>query len=233
MPTNNTVEAVAPGTKRTPSESVAFGRAQWTRKWRVFASQWSQPQLMKLAQATLGESAIHSSQIKGFATGQLRDPAPKLLIAVGQLNAAIAEANGKGPGVFSDHPQCPGHLQDLWEGKSFMTDADGVPLDAIGCFEAFTGLIDLGLDVRSGTLCAETMPHVNKAVGKMLRFALMTNGRDVLDIPQSDDVFNRLVWGKEVTAMELEAAVDIIAEMAGITTDQLWDEAIMPAVASS
>ena len=94
MPTITSAEPVAPGVKRTPSECVAYGRQQWTRKWKVFASQWSQPQLMKLAAAVLGESAIHSSQIHGFTSGKLRDPAPKVLLAIGQLNKAIAYANG-------------------------------------------------------------------------------------------------------------------------------------------
>ena len=77
MPTAAIAPPKAPSEARVPSEAVAFGKAQWTRKWKVFASQWTQLQLMKLAKETLGEAAIHSSQIHGFTTGKLRDPAPR------------------------------------------------------------------------------------------------------------------------------------------------------------
>ena len=231
MPTSTHVEPVAPGVKRTPSESVAFGRRQWQRKWRTFAAQWSQPALMKLSKQTLGEAALHSSQIHGFTTGKLRDPAPKVLLAVGQLNLAIAAANGfwKLP---PDSPECPGVLSDLWQGKAWMCDAQGQPLGPLDCFAAFSGMIDLGLDVRSGTLSPENMPAVSKALGRYLRFALMDQGTDVMDVPVDESVTSRLIWGKDVKAGELEAVIDQIAELAGVSTDQVWDEAIQPALAS-
>ena len=233
MPTTRNIEPVAPGVKRTPSESVAFGRRQWQRKWRTFAAQWSQPQLMKLASATLGEAALHSSQIHGFTTGKLRDPAPKVLLAIGQLNMAIAEMNGFTGPLQEDQPSCPGTLDDLWLGKNHMVDADGHPLGPLECFAAFSGMIDLGLDIRSGTLSEESMPVVSKAVGKYLRFSLMDQGIDVMDIPADKSVISRLIWGKEVAAFELEGALEQIAEKAGVSADEVWDTCLMPALAAN
>ena len=64
-------------------------------------------QLIKLAEATLGTKAIHSSQIHGFTTGKLRDPSPKLMMALGELNLAIAKANGE---AIKSRYTCPGTL---------------------------------------------------------------------------------------------------------------------------
>ena len=235
MPTAAIAEPVAPGQARTPSQSVAFGRHQWTRKFRVFSSQWSQPGLMKLAAATLGEAAIHSSQIFGFATGKLRDPAPKVILALGQLNLAIAAANGKAD-LPPHHPQCPGTASELWQDKRYMTDADGKPLDAVGCYLAITGQIDLGCDVRSGVLSKETMPAISKAVGKYLRFKLMEQGIDFMEMENANTpeglLLDRVVYGKALTVSELTNADELIAKAAQVPVDQLWDEAIMPAVAT-
>ena len=110
MPTAAIAPPKAPSEARVPSEAVAFGKAQWTRKWKVFASQWTQPQLMKLAKETLGEAAIHSSQIHGFTTGKLRDPAPKVLLAIGQLNLAIWPRLTKVLCVKTCLPSTPGAL---------------------------------------------------------------------------------------------------------------------------
>ena len=239
MPTATNIDPKPPGVQRTPSEAVAFGRRQWQRKWRTFAAQWSQPALMKLAKETLGEAALHSSQIHGFTTGKLRDPAPKVLLAIGQLNMAIAIANSldnpviRKKGMSLDLPNVPSREAHLWQGMSWMTDAKGNPLGPLECFAAFSGLIDLGLDVRSGTLSAENMPAVSKALGRYLRFALMERGTDVMEVPVDKSVFSRLVWGKIISGPELEAVIDQIAEAAGVSTDQVWDECITPTLAAN
>ena len=238
MPTAATAEPVAPGQARTPSQSVAFGRAQWTRKWRTFAAQWSQPQLMKLAAATLGEAALHSSQIHGFSTGKLRDPAPKVLLAIGQLNLAIAAAN-QGLKLPKDQPSCPMTMDDLWSPKKWMTDSKGEALGPLECFAAFTGMLDLGLDVRSGSLCEEVMPAVSKSIGKYLRFKLMEQGHDCMEIGMGEAenpegaLLQRLIFNKTLKVIELENAEQTIANACGVPVDQLWDEAVMPAIAAN
>ena len=90
MPTNVTANPVQPGETRTIDEAIAFGRETWQALWRPFSRQWSQPALIKLAAATLKVRALHSSQIHGWNTGKLKDPSPKLMLAVGLLNLSIA-----------------------------------------------------------------------------------------------------------------------------------------------
>ena len=226
MPTAVTAEPVPPGQARTPSQSVAFGRDQWTRLWSRFARQWSQPGLMKLAAATLGEAALHSSQIHGFTTGKLRDPAPKVLLAIGQLNAAIAAANGEAD-LPPHHPTCPKTLGELWQHKNYMKDAEGNPLDAIGCFEAFTGQIDLGMmGVRAASFDDESMPAVCKAVGKLIRMDLGKQGIDVTDIPDDSSVYHQLVHNKVVKGFDFMENLSTIAKESGIAEDLLFDTAM-------
>ena len=226
MPTAVAAEPVAPGQVRTPSQSVAYGRQQWTRQWGRFARQWSQPGLMKLAAATLGEAALHSSQIHGFTTGKLRDPAPKVLLAIGQLNAAIAAANGEAD-LPPHHPTCPKTMGELWQHKNYMKDADGNPLDAIGCFEAFTGQIDLGvMGVRGASFNPESMPAVSKAVGKLIRMELASKGIDFTDQPQDDSLFSQLVYGKTIDGVDFGLGVAEIAAASGIAEDLLFDTAM-------
>ena len=242
MPTKNLAEAVAPGRMRTPSESYAFGRQQWQRKWRTFSSQWSQPQLMKLAEKTLGEKVLWSSQIRGWATGELRDASAKIIMAAGQLNLAIAAANGVEVELSKFAPRCPQEASDLWKGKHWMVGKEGLVLGPTECFEAYAGLLDLGVDVRSGVLSKKTMPAVSKAMGKYLRFRLMKDGIDFMDNDwmakpdqpsKAELLMQRLCMGQEVGVAELENAIEVVAAGAGISADQLWDEAVMPTLANT
>ena len=109
-------------------------------------------------------------------------------------------------------------------------------LAAVGCFLAFTGQIDLGCDVRSGVLSKDTMPAVSKALGKYLRFKLMERGIDFMEMDNQGTpegkLLDRVIYGKTLTVSELTNADELIAEAAQIPVDQLWDEAIMPAVAA-
>ena len=165
MPTRPDTVARGPNEpgQATPSEQVAFGRQQWVRKWRVFASQFSQPQLMKLAASVLGEQAIHSSQIHGFSTGKLRDPAPKVLLSIGRLNLAIARSNGSDDAAEGE--RCPGSLTELWSGKKWLTDEQGKPMGPYEVFGAVTGLIDLGTD-NAVDIDPADQAAVSKSLGK-------------------------------------------------------------------
>ena len=242
MPTKNLAEPVAPGQTRTPSESYAFGRQQWRRKWSTFSGQWTQPQLMKLAMKTLGEKVLWSSQIQGWATGELRDASAKVIMAAGQLNVAIAAANGAEVEMEEFAPRCPQEASDLWKNKHWMVGKEGLILGPVECFQAYSGLLDLGVDVRSGVLSRDTMPAVSKAVGRYLRFRMMREGIDFMenewmdrpDQPtQAEMLVQRLCMGKTVKVAELENGYEVIAFSAGISADQFWDEAIMPALANT
>ena len=231
MPTLTTAEPKAPSEKRTPSEAVAFGRLQWTRKFRVFASQWSQPQLMKLAAATLGENCLHSSQIHGFTTGKLRDPAPKVLMVIGELNAAIAKANG----ADIDAMPIPQTLADLYKGKRWMTDADGLPLGPYEVFGAVTGMIDLGTDAAVD-INKKNVDAVAKSLGKFLRLKLIERGVDFMDPDDfnpsdaGEQLVYNLVHNKKVTAADITAHIDDIAACAQMSIGDVEEMAIRPAL---
>ena len=242
MPTKNLAAAVAPGQARTPSESYAFGRQQWRRKWSTFSGQWTQPQLMKLAEKTLGEKVLWSTQIRGWQTGQTRDSTVKVIMAVGHLNTAIAAANGAEVEMEEFAPRCPQEASDLWKGKHWMVGKEGLILGPAECFQAYSGLLDLGVDVRTGILCKESMPEVSKSVGRYLRFQLIKQGIDFMENdwmenprqPSAGELLvQRLCMGKTIKAAELEHSAEVIAAEAGVSTDQLWDEAVMPALSNT
>ena len=217
----------------TPSEQVAFGRQQWVRKWRVFASQFSQPQLMKLAAAVLGEQAIHSSQIHGFSTGKLRDPAPKVLLSIGRLNMAIARSNGCAEA--GEGEKCPGNLSELWRGKKWLTDARGLPMGPYEVFGSVTGIIDLGTD-NAIDIDPADQAAVSKSVGKFIRSKLMEQSRDfmetaeMIEMKSTCPVIEELVFSKEVDAAQLTAYLPEIADICGVSLDQLIDFAVAPII---
>ena len=231
MPTAAIAPPKAPSEARVPSEAVAFGKAQWTRKWKVFASQWTQPQLMKLAKETLGEAAIHSSQIHGFTTGKLRDPAPKVLLAIGQLNLALAAANGGSlrTDLPPHHPKCPGVHSDLWQGKHWMQDPEGYAMGPQEVFEVITGMVDLHSDepmiVHDGNVEA-----VCQSIGKFMRVKLSEQGIDWFEIycEGDDDVMHQLIRGKLLPPQEVMDHKEQICEICKCTMDELLEHAVLP-----
>ena len=233
MPTRN--DAVAKGPSETssalPSESVAFGRVQWTRKWRVFAGQFSQPQLMKLAFAVLGEQALHSSQIHGFATGKLRDPAPKVLLVIGLLNLAIARSNGcKEAG---EGPKCPQSMAPLWEGKKWLVDESGAPMGPVEVFLAITGQIDLNTEGLV-QIDPEHQAAVSKSLGKYARTKLMEHQIDFMDseemagLREICPIIEELIYGKEVDAAQLTAHLPDLALACEVDLEEVVDFAVQP-----
>ena len=230
MPTSQVAEPAAPGSKRTPSQAVAFGRAQWQRKWRTFASQWTQPQLMKLAAAAFEENALHSSQIHGFTSGKLRDPAPKVLMVIGYLNQALAAANGHGTaGEF----KIPGKMADLYRDKHHMTLADGTPMGPAEVFLAVSGIVDLkndgDLDIND-----ENVEHVCKSLGKYLRTKLMQQGIDFMDPEVMADwgkdrpVLEKLIYGQPIPPQDIDTLM--LAKFCGVDEEELLDHAVAPAL---
>jgi len=225
MPTVPAPQAKSPEEKRLPSEAVAFGKQQWTRKWKTFARQWSQPKLMKLAKETLGEAALHSSQIHGFTTGTLRDPAPKVIFAIGQLNLAIAKANnGKIRGELPRwHPRCPGTLSDLWLGKHWLKDVEGFALGPVGVFEVISGIINVFPDdfdlIRAGGV-----EQMSSLIGKFMRLRLGELGKDWYSSKTGDFFIDTLLFGGTVDDSTLLIdRIGHICLMCRCTEDELID----------
>jgi hypothetical protein len=201
-------------------DELELGRRQWTVAWRRFARQWTQPQLLKLADAIMGGRYLHSSQISGFATGKLREPAPKVFMVIGRLNQALACG------------RVPVALQDLAANKKFIADKDGLALDAVGCFLAFTGSLDLGVgDDRS--IPEEQVEEANRRLGKFVRAQLTDAGVDFIEelpnlMAENGAVVKSVLLGIPMAADELTESLPSIAAMLQtkgieITNESLWD----------
>ena len=106
MPTFITGEPKGPAEDRTVDEALAYGKQQWSAVWAGFARQWSQPALIKLAEATRHQGNPFESDPR-MTSGKLRDPSPKLMMSLGELNLAIAKANGE---AITSRYTCPGTL---------------------------------------------------------------------------------------------------------------------------
>ena len=188
---------------------------------------------MKLAASVLGEQAIHSSQIHGFSTGKLRDPAPKVLLSIGRLNLAIARSNGctdAGEGEM-----CPGILSELWSDKKWLTDEQGKPMGPYEVFGAVTGIIDLGTD-NAIDIDPADQAAVSKSLGKFIRTKLMEAGIDFMDssemaaLSKTCPIVEELIFNKEVDAAQLTAYLPELADVCEVSLDQLVDFAVAPIV---
>ena len=186
--------------------------------------------MIKLAEATLGTKAIHSSQIHGWTSGKLRDPSPKLMMSLGELNLAIAKANGE---AITSRYSCPGTLSKLWQHKTWLKDAQGAPLGPSGIFEAITGMIDLEVNLER-QISSQAESLVSQALGKTLRMELAKQGIDWLDeimtLKEQAPCIESLLMGKEVRGSEITDQLEELAKIADMTPDQLWSMAVAPSL---
>jgi hypothetical protein len=230
MPTFiNNADPVAPGQPRSIDETIAFGRQQWQATWRVWARQWSQPALIKIAAETLKCRAIHSSQVAGFSNGSLRDPSPKLLLAIGELNLAMARSQGiTGLG---DGPTCPGTLERSWKDKVLLRNPDGAPMGPLDVVAACMGLVDLQVDTEHHIPTSHEAAAA-KATGKYLRLSLAKQGIDWMDempeLRRRCPSLEALLMGHTVSGDQLVAELPALAAATSVTADELWSLAIAP-----
>ena len=233
MPTFVNAEPVAPGQSRSIDECIAFGRQQWQATWRVWARQWSQPALIKLAAETLQCRALHSSQVAGFSNGTLRDPSPKLLLAIGELNLAIARSHGERG--LPEGPRCPGAVERFWKDKRWLVNGDGSPMGPTDVFAACAGLVDLGVDAER-LLPTGSEVAVAKSTGKFLRLALAKRGIDWMEelpeLRRECPSLEPLLMGKPVSGDQLVDELPALAATADVTVDELWGLAVQPHLGS-
>ena len=195
--------------------SCLEGREQFRKAFKAFSRQWSQPQFLALAKAALKDNVIHSSQLSGFATGTLKDPAPKVLYALGLFNEALAAE------------ALPEALSDLWKGREAMHTPSGAVLGPAEVFLAFVGALDLGLsNVREIPL--ELEGSVSAAFGKWVRLTLASKGVDFVvedhqRLVESASSFKGLLAGKTVKGEELVRDLPVIAEELKVTEGECWD----------
>jgi len=229
MPTSKAAKPKAPGQKRNVSETVAFGREQMSKIARPFFNQWSQPAFLKLASATLGERCIHSTQIKGFSDGSLRDASMKPIISLGTLNEAIARSQGiKSVG---DGLKCPGALKDLWQDKVYMRDNKGKPIGPEALLCIFGGLVDLKIgETKEIPVSKEKL--VSKALGKHLRMSLQRQDYDWLDkvkeLNKKCPIAESLLMGKPVKGVQIVSQLNKISAISKEPSEDLWQLVISP-----
>ena len=229
MPTSKAAKPKAPGQKRNVSETVAFGREQMSKIARPFFNQWSQPAFLKLASATLGERCIHSTQIKGFSDGSLRDASMKPIISLGTLNEAIARSQGiKSVG---DGLKCPGALKDLWQDKVYMRDSKGKPIGPEALLCIFGGLVDLKIgETKEIPVSKEKL--VSKALGKHLRMSLQRQDYDWLDkvkeLNKKCPIAESLLMGKPVKGVQIVSQLNKISAISKEPSEDLWQLVISP-----
>jgi hypothetical protein len=218
-----------------PSSLMPKGHKQWQSKWSIFASQWTQPQLMKLADLALGEPCLHSSQIHGFRTGKLKEPGPKVLMVIGYVNLVIAAANKDEEAMATCPYTLPATASRLFFGKNWMKTPEGKALGPLEVFQAFCGILDLQCD---GDLQVEEseMEAVSKAVGKFVRKKLINANIDFMDNDvvskwNQPALMERLIYGKALTAAELIEHLDDISLEIGVEREEVIELAIKPAQA--
>lgn len=215
----------------TLDEELEGGRQQWTVAWRRFARQWTQPQLLKLADSVMGGRYLHSSQISGFATGKLREPSPKVFVVIGRLNQALATGQLQSQFLQAEQQSLWDEKESLWKDKKFLTDKEGNPLDAVGCFRAFTGELDLGLGtVRS--IPDDQVDEANKRLGRYVRGQLAKAGVDFIEelpdlMSESGTFVQSVLLGQPMTADDLVESLPALESMLKarklkVTADELW-----------
>ena len=221
MPTISNSAPVPPSDSQTVGEAMAYGHKQWQAVWRPFARQWSQPKLIKLAENTLKEKVVHSSQINNFNNGSLRDPAPKVLLAIGRLNLAIAKSNGEDVNGL----KCPPSMAELWHGFFWMCNPDGTPMGPADVFLTLAGQVDHGVDF-SRQIPQELESEACRSVARYLRLTLAKNGCDWMDelqrLKKFSPISEILLMGGIVAGDFLVRELDNLGKMIGQKGDTIW-----------
>lgn len=206
------------------------GSAAFAPWWTGWLSQYTQPQLLREAEEYLGARLFHSSQMGGFRTRKLRDPAPRVFLAVGYLNVAHGHSLGIAPDRIEEVPdiglpkKLPESLRGIWEGREPLCDAFGVVVGPVGLFEAFTGLraVPVRIDRR---IAPEDEAAACQELGRYLRLRLPTLGVDWLsNLPELRTqcaVIEDLLMGRTVNGDRLLTQMSKLAAIADTTEDEL------------
>ena len=208
------------------------GSLQFFAAFRAFSSQFTQTQLIKLAEAHLGTRAFHSSQIGGFNKGVLNEPGPKVFMALGALNIALARSIGHPEELIEQRPELPysptlpGGLGYCWEHRLPLLDSEGIAMGPVGLFEAFCGLRELGTS-NGRHLAAGEHAAASKALGAFLRGHYARHNIDwfsSLDALSADcPIVRPLLLDQFVPGEQLLQDLDQIGDSVGLSGNALWD----------
>lgn len=208
------------------------GNIQFFAAFRCFSRQFTQTQLIKLAEAHLGTRAFHSSQIGGFNKGFLVEPAPKVFLALGAVNIALARSIGHPEELIEQCPQLPyprtlpGAMHYCWNDRIPLLDANNVAMGPVGLFEAFCGLRELGSDLGR-LLAPEAHIEASKLIGAFLRAHYARHNIDWFsnldEISATCPTVRPLVLDQFVPGEELLQNLDQIGNAIGLNGSALWE----------
>jgi hypothetical protein len=207
------------------------GVAQFAAVWRAFSSQWTQPQILKMWAEYLGTRALHSSQIDSLKRQQLSEPGPKMFLAIGYVNCALARSNNHPEHLIEKvadigyAPTLPGTLQHLWLHRKPLLDAQGVAMGPTGVFEAFCGLRDLPSSNRP-SLTGTEAEIACRAIGSYLRMQLPKLGIDwysqLPELSKQCPTVHPLLMGDLINGDRLAQDLPDLALLSGTSTESLW-----------
>jgi len=228
-PTITNADPVSPTKELDFLGNLSFGRKQFSLSFRVFSKQFSQPELILLAKLVLDTNALHSSQISGFQRDTLRDPSPKLLVALGLIMQAIARTQGvKG---LPKGIKLPATKDHLWRDKQYMRNSNGSPMGPTDMFAAFAGLTDLGVSTAKN-IPVRKEKAVAKSLGKYMRLALAKLDIDyvseIVSLKKKSKTIEKLVMNKPVSGASIVQDLPALARLAEQGEEDLWGIAISP-----
>jgi len=207
------------------------GVAQFAGPWRAYTSQWTQPEILKLWADYLGTRALHSSQIGSLKTCALTEPGPKMFLAIGYVNVALARSNGHPEHLIERvadigyPPRLTGALEKTWIHCRAFVDAEGIALGPTGVFEAFCGLRDLPSSDRPSLTGAEAETAC-RAIGAYLRMQLPKLGIDwysqLPELAQQCPTVHPLLMGDFIDGDRLAQDLPELAQLSGTSTESLW-----------
>lgn len=119
-------------------DAARQGFAKLIERWMTI-NHWSHPVMTKLGKACLDDVAwFHSSQISGLRTGKLRNPGPRVFIALERLNYCVYR-------YVTCRELIPGTSSSAYYRDAQAIVVNGVPPD-LGCWiELFCGQKDTEL----------------------------------------------------------------------------------------
>lgn len=206
------------------------GRAQTAAACRAWMSQFTQTELIRLGEEYLQTKLIHSSTISGLKKGC--ETYPKVLVALGYLNVAIARSNGYPEHLIETtpdvgyNPTLDCSSPKLWRGKSPVLDANNIAVGPTGLFEAFVGLRDLKVNMDRSLAPADAA-EACKAAGAFLRGAFANRGIDwfsQLDALADDCAAIRpILLGQTIEPDLLLGELRAMSDLAGSSETALWE----------
>lgn len=199
------------------TQQTEIGREWFRRLFKRHARQVSQPTYLKAIAAVLKDSVFHSSQYAGLCTGSLKEPTPKVFLALGRFNQALAEG------------RIPAELKHKWVGVEPMVHpTTGQVLGPAELFLVFVGELDLGLPEVT-EIPQEKEGEVTRVLGRWVRLRLASKGvdfavEDQRRLLELSPAFKGLLGANQAVRGEvLVEELPVIAQELGTTTNELWD----------